>query len=325
MVAINEILLPECTGGECGGESGICTDRRVHRRNAENRAPVTGNHCGAPNLGRWMEQDPAQYINGANTYQFVDSSPVGNVDAEGTKWTITRDGKARATVSGQKGDTINSLLQTKDNHGNLILLDSSQYRKWLKPLRGSKLPATAASPLKCGEKFTIPNTAWIFDNISATRNWGWAFAQGVLLGLTLDGVDDAWAVKWRRDGLDVHNTGPGYQGSFVALRRAFKSLDTYAIGIISHTDETDRGALVFNSKYGNLLMPGEYSSYGLGELKIYACHSASPYRAAGSTDSVANVWSGNVSKAGWYTGWAGYLGTYQYFNNAGLVRIHGSQ
>jgi RHS repeat-associated protein len=35
----------------------------------------------SPSLGRWMEQDPAQYINGANTYQFVDSSPVGNVDA----------------------------------------------------------------------------------------------------------------------------------------------------------------------------------------------------------------------------------------------------
>ena len=32
-----------------------------------------------------MEQDPAQYINGANTYQFVDSSPVGNVDAEGLR------------------------------------------------------------------------------------------------------------------------------------------------------------------------------------------------------------------------------------------------
>ena len=37
----------------------------------------------SPSLGRWTEQDPAQYINGANTYQFVDSSPVGNVDAEG--------------------------------------------------------------------------------------------------------------------------------------------------------------------------------------------------------------------------------------------------
>jgi hypothetical protein len=30
-----------------------------------------------------MEQDPAQYINGANTYQFVGSSPVENVNATG--------------------------------------------------------------------------------------------------------------------------------------------------------------------------------------------------------------------------------------------------
>jgi RHS repeat-associated protein len=37
----------------------------------------------SPTLGRWMEQDPAQYINGANTYQFVVSNPVGNVDASG--------------------------------------------------------------------------------------------------------------------------------------------------------------------------------------------------------------------------------------------------
>ena len=45
MVAINEILLPECTGEECGGDNDICTDSRVHHRNAENRAPVTGNHA----------------------------------------------------------------------------------------------------------------------------------------------------------------------------------------------------------------------------------------------------------------------------------------
>jgi hypothetical protein len=83
MVAINEILLPEYTGEGCGGEIGTCPDSRVHRRNAENRAPATRNHRSAPILGRWMEQDPAQYINGANTYQFVDSSPVGNVDAVG--------------------------------------------------------------------------------------------------------------------------------------------------------------------------------------------------------------------------------------------------
>ena len=37
----------------------------------------------SPTLGRWTSQDPLGYINGANTYQFVNSSPVGNVDAEG--------------------------------------------------------------------------------------------------------------------------------------------------------------------------------------------------------------------------------------------------
>ena len=83
MVAINEILLRECTGEECGGDNDICTDSRVHHRGAENRSPVTRNHRGAPSPGCWMEQDPAQYINGANTYQFVNSSPTGNVDAEG--------------------------------------------------------------------------------------------------------------------------------------------------------------------------------------------------------------------------------------------------
>ena len=83
MVAINEILLRECTGEECGGDNNICTDSRVHHRSAENRAPVTRNRRSVPSLGRWMGQYPARYINGANTYQFVDSSPVGMVDAWG--------------------------------------------------------------------------------------------------------------------------------------------------------------------------------------------------------------------------------------------------
>ncbi len=38
----------------------------------------------SPTLGRWINQDPLQYINGANTYQFVMGSPVNAVDPEGT-------------------------------------------------------------------------------------------------------------------------------------------------------------------------------------------------------------------------------------------------
>jgi RHS repeat-associated protein len=85
MVAINEILLPECTGDGCGGETDICTDSRVHHRSAENRAPATRNRRSAPLLGRWLTRDPIGYEGGINLYGFVDSSPVGNVDAEGLK------------------------------------------------------------------------------------------------------------------------------------------------------------------------------------------------------------------------------------------------
>ena len=39
-----------------------------------------------PSLGRWINQDPAGYINGANTYQFVVSNPVGKDDPKGLSW-----------------------------------------------------------------------------------------------------------------------------------------------------------------------------------------------------------------------------------------------
>ncbi len=37
----------------------------------------------SPSLGTWISQDPAGYINGADTYQFVESDPVGMVDPSG--------------------------------------------------------------------------------------------------------------------------------------------------------------------------------------------------------------------------------------------------
>jgi hypothetical protein len=86
MVGINEFPLPECTGEGCGGDNEICTDSRVHRRNAENRAPVTRNHRSAPRLGWWLTRDPIGYQGGINLYGYVESSPVGNADASGLSW-----------------------------------------------------------------------------------------------------------------------------------------------------------------------------------------------------------------------------------------------
>ena len=50
--------------------------------------PVTGLYYErarwySPSLGTWISQDPAHYIDGANTYQFVMSDPVGRADPTG--------------------------------------------------------------------------------------------------------------------------------------------------------------------------------------------------------------------------------------------------
>ncbi len=39
----------------------------------------------SPGLGTWISQDPLQYVNGANTYQFVEGGPVGATDPWGTR------------------------------------------------------------------------------------------------------------------------------------------------------------------------------------------------------------------------------------------------
>jgi hypothetical protein len=83
MVAIGKTLLPEGTGEECGGDTDVCTDSRAHHRNAENRVPATHNHRRGVALSRWLTRDPIGYQGGINLYGYVDSSPVGNVDAEG--------------------------------------------------------------------------------------------------------------------------------------------------------------------------------------------------------------------------------------------------
>lgn len=37
----------------------------------------------SPTLGRWMQQDPAGYVDGANLYEFVGDSPVDRTDPSG--------------------------------------------------------------------------------------------------------------------------------------------------------------------------------------------------------------------------------------------------
>ena len=100
-----------------------------------------------PSLGMWISQDPLSYVNGANTYQFVESGPVGMVDAAGL-WKITRKGGQWATAVAQKNcDPVSGLAK-------LAKMDPSDAKKWM-------VPYELTSSVKKGDKVRIPNIVYL--------------------------------------------------------------------------------------------------------------------------------------------------------------------
>ena len=92
--------------------------------------PVTGlyyarNRNYDTSLGRWINQDPAGYINGANTYQFVMSNPAGNVDPWGLElasqsgpWGVPPGQLTPPTLSGLVQDAQTAAADTWNGLSN---------------------------------------------------------------------------------------------------------------------------------------------------------------------------------------------------------------
>jgi hypothetical protein len=74
----------------------------------------------SPNLGRWLERDPAEYVDGLNSYEYERSGPISRLDplglcTEGEKTaTIPIDGKpflVETTTDRIDPDEMDSLLK----------------------------------------------------------------------------------------------------------------------------------------------------------------------------------------------------------------------
>jgi RHS repeat-associated protein len=65
------------------GRRGRCVKNCGYRYDVETENYYVRNRYYSPTLGRWLTRDPIGYRGGINLYGYVDSSPVGNVDAEG--------------------------------------------------------------------------------------------------------------------------------------------------------------------------------------------------------------------------------------------------
>ena len=69
----------------------------------------------SPTLGRWINQDPPGYINGANTYQFAASNPIGRLDPLGL-WTLSLGLAINWQIFGLNINYSGGLVVDSDGH-----------------------------------------------------------------------------------------------------------------------------------------------------------------------------------------------------------------
>ena len=101
---------PRITDQKCGSSDDLFITHyslAIERCASQGMAldPVAGlyyarNRNYSPSLGRWINQDPAGYINGANRYQFELGGPSGTTDPSGTKTTPLIPPPGKSTVGG---------------------------------------------------------------------------------------------------------------------------------------------------------------------------------------------------------------------------------
>ena len=86
MVACSETLTAGSKGKELRTRRALGAENCGYRYDAETENYYVRNRYYSPTPGRWLTRDPIGYRGGINLYGYVNSSPVGNVDAEGLSW-----------------------------------------------------------------------------------------------------------------------------------------------------------------------------------------------------------------------------------------------
>ena len=83
MVACAETLIAERKGKKLCARCELYLENCGCRYDAETENYYVRNRHYSPGHGQWLIRDPIGYQGGINLYGYVNSSPVGNVDAEG--------------------------------------------------------------------------------------------------------------------------------------------------------------------------------------------------------------------------------------------------
>jgi RHS repeat-associated protein len=113
-----------------------------------------------PVHGRFLQRDPAGYVDGINLYEYVSSRPTGFLDPTG-RWKWADGGRdpsrPRAVVVAEPGDTVVTLSR-------MVGLDPDEFRMWMQPEPtegGPMMPGHKHMALRANCRYSIPNTVYV--------------------------------------------------------------------------------------------------------------------------------------------------------------------
>ena len=239
-------------------------------------------------LGRWWSRDPIGESGGVNLYGFVRNNAIGLFDLLGHSWRVIREGKEYAIAE--------ACIDTVDNLAGELNLSENEYRDWMKPEDGYRLPLSSDDPIEYG-LYRIPNT--VFLDVGKKR-----FLDGVewhpLNVLTILRIlARENASYWRAEKFKVVETvHPTHEQVFQHLRDP----NIYVYIYVGHGA---RGASINVVPKSEEVSAGDYTKYGIAAMYLYACASAEPFeRAKPSEIWDNNIWEYNVSYRGIFYGYS---------------------
>jgi len=224
-----------------------------------------------PKTGHWLNRDPLGEDGGLNLYGFVGNDGVDWNDVLGL-WQIQRKGDDRALAIADKGDTVDSLAR-------MTHMDDADFKSWLQPVGGSKMPASAREAVpSC--KYSVPNVIFIEfgsyggDVQNPFGRASWAFCNWF-----------GWPIPLWREHLTAVGNDYRDQGFKVILNNPSSATismfdlqcpNIYGFAYAGHGGGS--GNLIYNPNEdaSSTLIAGRQTQYGIAFLTTYACQTASP-------------------------------------------------
>jgi hypothetical protein len=203
-----------------------------------------------PSTGRWLNRDPMQEDGGENHYVFSGNTSVNWFDILGLTWKVDRQIRLdRARVKPEQGDTVAGLAKQ-------VKLDTSDYKKWLKPVGPSRVPDSVTEPINDCSEYTLPNRVYLNRNVSSMHLAWWTWHRVEAASLAKQGfhlIELRDVTKW-------------------PFKEQFEDPHVYGIIMIAHADKRYKGDFIDDDGF-RLLPTDVFPHHKLGGFKAIWCYS----------------------------------------------------